>query len=221
MVKFAENQIMNRSFFIIIALIMPFLFVISCAGFQRLPEIPDETPVETVAETVVEKPEKPILIMGNGLTGVENMASFLLRNNANVDGGFVQALVQYYIEEAAFEGVNHDIAFSQMCLETGFLHYGGLVQPEWNNFCGLGAIGPEQPGLVFHDPRTGVRAHIQHLKAYATEEPLKGELVDPRYRYVRKGSSPSIEGLSGTWAADRLYSVKIDNILQRLYDFSF
>jgi len=183
-------------------------------------ETPKETPSEPAVEIVIEKPEKPILIMGNGLATVDNMTAFLLRNNPQVNGGFIKALVQYYIEEAAFEGVNHDIAFSQMCLETGFLRFGGLVQPEWNNFCGLGAIGPEQPGLVFPDPRTGVRAHIQHLKAYATEEPLKGELVDPRYRYVRKGSSPSIEGLSGTWAADRLYSAKIGDILQRLYDFS-
>jgi hypothetical protein len=211
---------MNRSFFLL-TLILPFLFVISCAGLQRPVETPIEIPSETPLETAIEKPEKPVWIMGIGLTDVDNMTAFLLRNNTQVDGDFVQALVQYYIEEAAFEGVNHDIAFSQMCLETGFLRFGGLVQPEWNNFCGLGAIGPEQPGLVFPDPRTGVRAHIQHLKAYATEEPLKGELVDPRYRYVRKGSSPSIEGLSGTWAADRLYSVKIDAILQRLYDFSF
>ena len=246
---FAENHIMNRSFFPIIALFLPFLFVISCAGLQSPVETPVEAPfevpvktpietpletpveipvetsvetsIETSVETIVEKPEKPVLIMGNGLTDVENMTSFLLRNNPQADGVFIRALIQYYIEEAAFEGINHDIAFSQMCLETGFLRFGGLVQPEWNNFCGLGAIGPEQPGLVFPDPRTGVRAHIQHLKAYATEEPLKGELVDPRYRYVRKGSSPSIEGLSGTWAADRLYSVKIDNILQRLYFFSF
>jgi len=219
---------MNK-FIFLITLIIPFLFVISCAGLQRPAETPIEIPVETPlevtveipAETAAEKPEKPVLIMGIGLTNIDNMTTFLLRNNLQADGGFVQTLVQYYIEEAAFEGVNHDIAFSQMCLETGFLIYGGLVQPEWNNFCGLGAIGPEQPGHVFPDPRTGVRAHIQHLKAYATEEPLKGELVDPRYRYVRKGSSPAIEGLSGTWAADRLYSVKIDTILQRLYDFSF
>jgi len=212
---------MNKTFFSIIVTFLPFLFVVSCAGLQRPVETPIEIPAETPVETVIEKPESPALIMGIGLTDVDNMTAFLLRNNTQANGDFVQALVQYYIEEAAFEGVNHDIAFSQMCLETGFLRFGGLVQPEWNNFCGLGAIGPEQPGLVFPDPRTGVRAHIQHLKAYATEEPLKGELVDPRYRYVRKGSSPSIEGLSGTWAADRLYSVKIDAILQRLYDFSF
>jgi len=200
---------MKRSFF---PLILPVLLILSCAGLQK-PKVPPEP--------VVEKPEKPVLIMGKGLTGGENMALFLLRSNPQADGDFVRNLVQYYIEEAAVEGVNHDAAFSQMCLETGFLRYGGLVQPEWYNFCGLGAIGPEQPGIVFPDPRTGVRAHIQHLKAYATEEPLKGELVDPRYRYVRKGSSPKIEGLAGTWAADRQYAVKIAAILDRLYDFSF
>jgi hypothetical protein len=90
-----------------------------------------------------------------------------------------------------------------------------------NNFCGLGSIGPGQPGEAFPDPRTGVRAHIQHLKAYASEEPLNGVLVDPRYRWVRRGSSPTIQGLSGTWAADRAYSEKIYAILERLYSFSF
>ena len=149
------------------------------------------------------------------------MAGFLLQSNTSADQDFVFSLSRLYIEEAAAEGVNHDIAFAQMCLETGFLRYGGLVTPDKNNFCGLGAIGPEQPGLSFPDPQTGVRAHIQHLKAYATEQPLNNETVDPRYRYVKLGSSPAIHGLSGTWAADRGYSVKIENILIRLYDFSF
>jgi len=157
--------------------------------------------------------------MGEGKVEGETLTLFLLQRNHFIDPDFVRVLAGYYIDEAANEGINHDVAFSQMCLETGFLGFGGLVRPEWNNFCGLGAIGPEQPGLIFPDPQTGVRAHIQHLKAYATEEPLNGELVDPRYRLVRKGSSPSIDGLSGTWAADRQYAVKIRSILQRLYEF--
>ena len=175
-------------------------------------------------EMVPEKPEKPPIpenIMGQGIMRPEEMAAFLLEINPLVASDFVNDLVLFYKEEADAEGVNHDTAFAQMCLETGFLKFGGLVQPEWNNFCGLGAIGPEQPGLVFPDPRTGVRAHIQHLKAYATEEPLKQELVDPRYRYVRYGSSPEIKGLSGTWAADRSYAEKISNILERLYSFVY
>jgi hypothetical protein len=171
-----------------------------------------------------EIPERPIpseYIMGEGRINGEKLSLFLELHNPIADPEFARILVDLYIDEAAVEGVNHDIAFTQMCLETGFLSFGGLVQPEWNNFCGLGAIGPEQPGLIFSDPRIGVRAHIQHLKAYATDEPLNEELVDPRYRFVRLGSSPKIEGLAGTWATDVSYAIKIRNLLQRLYDISF
>jgi hypothetical protein len=113
--------------------------------------------------------------------------------------------------------VNHDLAFAQMCLETGFLRYGNLVTPDMNNFCGLGSIGPNQRGEVFPDPRIGVRAHIQHLKAYATEEPLRQDLVDPRYRWVKYGHAPTLDGLAGTWASDKEYAKKIRSILERLY----
>jgi hypothetical protein len=192
----------------------------SCAGLPsqgvKLP--PSTAKIEPVRP---ELPDSPVLIMGKGAVSGEKLAEFLLFVNTGAKDDFVRYLSILYLEEAAAEEVNHDIAFAQMCLETGFLRFGNLVQPEWNNFCGLGAIGPEHPGHIFPDPRTGVRAHIQHLKAYATEDPLKGALVDPRYRYVKLGSSPGIHGLSGTWATDREYSKKIENILNRLYEFSF
>jgi hypothetical protein len=206
-----------------------FILFASCAGTPKTkpiipetkPEITPEVKPETKPETKPQVTATPEYIIGKGNVTGENLSLYLIQNNERINPVYIRMLSQIYIEEAAYEGINHDIAFSQMCLETGFLRYGGLVKPEWNNFCGLGAIGPEQPGHVFPDPRTGVRAHIQHLKAYATNEPLKGELVDPRYRYVRLGSSPKIEGLAGTWAADRMYAVKIAGILQNLYDFSF
>jgi hypothetical protein len=159
--------------------------------------------------------------MGKGKVSREKLTAFLLETNSGADVDFTGSLAEYYIDEAAAEGVNHDTAFAQMCLETGFLRYGGLVTADKNNFCGLGAIGPEQPGLAFPDPQTGVRAHIQHLKAYASQSPLNNELVDPRYRYVKLGSSPTIHGLAGTWAADKRYSEKIAAILERLYDFVY
>ncbi|MDR0456135.1 MAG: glucosaminidase domain-containing protein [Treponema sp.] len=171
-------------------------------------------------EVIPEFPQPPEHIMGKGTVPEEQLAAFLLDTNAGADGDFVRQLSAYYVEEAAAEGINHDTAFAQMCLETGFLRYGGLVTPDMNNFCGLGAIGPEQPGLVFPDARSGVRAHIQHLQAYASVEPLNQDLIDPRYRYVKRGSSPTIHGLAGTWAADRAYSGKIGAILQRLYEFA-
>jgi hypothetical protein len=215
----------------------PLLFLLfACAAGSRVriqedfPPAPERTETAAAVEIPLESPavpERPILpqvpayIMGKGLVSVRLMADFLLSSNSRADRGFTEALAGLYAKEADVEGVNHDVAFAQMCLETGFLAYGGLVTPDMNNFCGLGAIGPGQPGERFPDSATGVRAHIQHLKAYATEEPLKQELVDPRYRWVRYGSSPLIKGLAGTWAADKNYAEKISGILERLYEFSF
>jgi len=194
----------------------------SCAAS---PGIRENAPLTNPAlSSTPERPAKPPIpeyIMGKGLIRPAEMAAFLLNNNPWAEKDFVEKLASLYAEEADIEGVNHDAAFAQMCLETGFLIYGGLVTPDMNNFCGLGAIGPGQNGASFPDVRTGVRAHIQHLKAYATEEPLIQELVDPRYRYVRYGSSPAISGLSGKWATDISYSDKINNILERMYSFVF
>jgi len=190
------------------------LTLASCAGlsFQKAADIS--------GLEVPERPEPPEDIMGMGIVPEEQLAAFLLDTNAEADGDFVRDLSAYYVEESAAEGVNHDTAFAQMCLETGFLRYGGLVTPDMNNFCGLGAIGPEQTGHTFSDARSGVRAHIQHLQAYASVDPLNQELIDPRYRYVKRGTSPTIQGLAGTWAADREYSEKIGAILRRLYEFA-
>jgi hypothetical protein len=158
-------------------------------------------------------------ILGKGTTPAKRLRAFLLSVNGRADKKFTEDLAAFYVTEAEAEGINHDIAFAQMCLETGFLRFGGLVSPEMNNFCGLGSIGPGEPGERFSSVQLGVRAHIQHLKAYATDLPLKGELVDPRYRLVRRGSSPAVQGLAGTWAADREYADKIEAILLRLYSF--
>jgi hypothetical protein len=166
-------------------------------------------------------PQTPEYIMGEGKVSAGRLSRFLGESNPEADRAFAERLAEYYVAEAAAEGVNHDVAFAQMCLETGYLRYGGLVQPDMNNFCGLGSTGPGNPGEIFPEPQTGVRAHIQHLKAYATEDPLNQELVDPRYRWVRYGSSPLIQGLAGTWAADRAYGDKLRVVLERLYQSAF
>jgi hypothetical protein len=189
------------------------------------PEIsPPLTGIPEPETPPVEKPPippVPEMILGKGIVEPEKLVAFLERVNPQADGDFVLSLAKIYVEEAAIEEVNHDIAFAQMCLETGFLRFGGLVKPYMNNFCGLGALGPDQPGEQFPDPRTGVRAHIQHLKAYASNEPLKQTLVDPRYRWVRYGSVPRIQDLVGTWAVDKEYGNKIRSLLEQLYHAAF
>ena len=177
-------------------------------------------PIDLIPFIAIEDfPRPPFFIMGIGEAAAEELALFLLSENSNAGREFAEALAAFYICEAGMEGINHDIAFAQMCLETGFLRFGGLVSPDMNNFCGLGSIGPGEPGLWFPSVELGVRAHIQHLKAYASEQPLAGDLVDPRYRFVRRGSSPVLQGLSGTWAADIFYADKIEIILGRLFRF--
>jgi len=189
---------------------------------QRDPAVTETvvSPAESFPKVTIEDlPRTPVFIMGKGKIGLDVLVSFLLSENNNADRETVETLAGFYITEAETEGINHDIAFAQMCLETGFLRFGGLVISEMNNFCGLGSIGPGQPGEWFPSIELGVRAHIQHLKAYASDQPLRGELADPRYHLVRKGSSPAIQGLSGSWAADKLYAEKIEVILGRLYQF--
>jgi hypothetical protein len=204
------------------------LLLASCAGLghRPVPEFPEfpppvEGPAPGQAPPERPIPEIPLRILGTGQIPGEGLSRFLLALNPAAGEDFAEELAGYYTEEAGAEGVNHDVAFAQMCLETGFLRFGNLVSPDMNNFCGLGAIGPEQRGERFNEPRIGVRAHIQHLKAYATEEPPQRDLVDPRYRWVRYGSAPTIYGLAGTWAADREYGEKIRNILEELYRYYY
>ncbi len=158
-------------------------------------------------------------LLGKGQLKAEDLADFFIQNNPDEDFDHICRFAQYYIDEAAAEGINSDVAFAQMCLETGFLRFGGLVQKEWHNYCGLGAMDPEHPGEIFETEELGVRAHIQHLQAYATTEEVKlnNELIDPRYNWVHKTKlAITIDDLTGTWATDPQYGAKIDAILVRL-----
>lgn len=104
-----------------------------------------------------------------------------------------------------------------MCVESGFLRFGNNLKPEQNNFAGLGTIGGSA-AASFESARLGVRAHIQHLKAYASLEPLVQEVVDPRFDFVTRGVAPLIDQLSGRWSASLQYGAKITAMLKRLYD---
>lgn len=169
--------------------------------------------------TVLSGLAPPTAIMGRGEMSAANLVSFFLEQSPSADSSLVAELAGLYIEECAVEGVNSDIAFAQMCLETGYLGFQGLVRPWMNNYCGLGATGPSEPGLSFPDRRTGVRAHVQHLKAYGSADDLVLDCVDPRFGLISsRPRCDDIFGLAGTWAADPFYGEKLFNLLQRMYD---
>lgn len=112
----------------------------------------------------------------------------------------IDAFAQIVVEEAQAEGVKAEIVFCQAMKETGWLRFGGSVKPDQCNFAGLGATGGSVSGAVFPDVRTGIRAQVQHLKAYASTEPLVNKCVDPRFSYVKRGSATTLGSLNGKWA---------------------
>ena len=161
-------------------------------------------------------PTGSVPIMGRGSKTVPQLASFLLREHPEADAQEVLALAEIYVEEARIEGVNHDVAFCQMCHETNYLRFDGDVRRSQNNFAGIGATGGGVPGDSFESARLGIRAQLQHLKAYAGSKRLRRRLGDPRFWRVQRGSAPYVENLTGQWAADPQYDTKIIKILHSL-----
>jgi N-acetylmuramoyl-L-alanine amidase/Mannosyl-glycoprotein endo-beta-N-acetylglucosaminidase len=154
-------------------------------------------------------------IMCLGQTTVTQLNEFLIANNSEALEKFPN-LPEIYIEEAKAEAVNHDLAFAQMCVETRFLAFGGAILSEFNNFASLGDRQTEW--AQFTNLRQGVRAHIQQLKAYASNDLLVQECVAPRFELVKRGIAPTMRQLNGRWSADGQYTTKIASVLRRLYE---
>ena len=126
-------------------------------------------------------------------------------------------------EEADAENMKADVVFIQAMLETGYLKFGGDVKISQFNFAGLGATGNGVAGNSFKDIRTGIRAQVQHLKAYANKEALKNTCIDVRFSYVTRGSAPYVEWLGiqenpngGGWAASKNYGNDLLGLINKL-----
>lgn len=196
------------------------------------PEVTEPVITETEpAETAVTEPEESDLttIMGDSAATVEQMRSFIRKHNPDVADSVID-MIPYYLSEGAAEGVRGDIAFAQSCLETGYFKFekagtGSAVTIDQNNFCGLGVTSLGVKGESFPTPQIGIRAQIQHLKAYGSTLPLNGDRVDNRFAYVVRGCAKYVEWLgmqenpSGRgWAGGANYGPMIMNIYKSILD---
>lgn len=111
--------------------------------------------------------------------------------------------------EAAAEGVRADVVFVQAMLETGWLQFGNQVSVDQFNFAGIGAVDGGGSGARFDNVSQGIRAQVQHLKAYASTANLNNTCVDPRFNLVTRGVAPKIVDLSRRWASDPTYGNKL------------
>lgn len=147
-------------------------------------------------------------IMGESSVSAKQMAAYFTSVNAKYPASVykskgaptIDEFARTVVEEAKAERVKAEIVFCQAMKETGWLRFGGSVKPDQCNFAGLGATGGSVSGAVFPDVRTGIRAQVQHLKAYASTDPLVNKCVDPRFSYVKRGSATTLASLNGKWA---------------------
>ena len=107
----------------------------------------------------------------------------------------IEKFCEIVISEAKKENIKPEVVFAQAMHETGWLQFGGDVKIEQFNFAGLGATGGGVPGNSFKDVATGLRAQVQHLKAYCSRDNLNEECVDERFGYVNRYSAPFVEWL--------------------------
>ena len=179
-------------------------------------------------------------IMGSTQTSVDQMVRYYNANASGYDtfkskydgkydgslakGGAstINQFAQIVYEEAIAEGVKPEVVFTQCMKETAFLKYGGEVNPNQYNFAGIGATGSVH-GASFENVRMGIRAQVQHLKAYGSLDKLINQCVDPRFNLVSRGSAKYVEWLGkkenptgSGWATSKNYGHDIVNMINVL-----
>ncbi len=147
------------------------------------------------------------LIMGKSQVSANQLVSYVIHNispksyyNDLKLNCTLYELAELFLSEGNIEGVRGDIAFCQSIHETGWFRYTGDVKWTQNNYGGIGAIGGGAGGATFATAQQGVRAKIQHLKAYASKLAIVNPIIDPRFQYVTRGIAPKWIDLNGKWA---------------------
>lgn len=162
-------------------------------------------------------------ITGTAKATVGQMRAYIKAKNSKVPDSVLD-MIPLFLSEGAAEGIRGDVAFAQSCLETGnFGFAGSAVTLDQNNFCGMGVTANGMKGNSFDTAQLGIRAQIQHLKAYANTDPLKNPCIDPRFKYVERGSAAYVEWLGQKenpkgkgWATGAGYGEKILTILKAI-----
>lgn len=166
-------------------------------------------------------------IMGAAAATAEQMVSYIKGKNPDVAQSVLD-MIPLYLSEGQAEGVRGDVAFAQSCLETGnFRFAGSAVTLDQNNFCGMGVTANGMKGNSFDTPQMGIRAQIQHLKAYGSTDDLANDCIDSRFQYVTRNCAEYVEWLGQKenpqgfgWAAGAEYGKKILAILHDILSIS-
>ena len=182
----------------------------------------DKTPIMGATQTSV---AQMVRYYNSKSSGYDTFTGENKKYNGSLSKGGAKTIEQFaqiVYEEARAEGVRAEVVFAQCMLETGFLKYGGDVLPNQYNFAGIGATGAVH-GASFENVRVGVRAHVQHLKAYASLDGLTQQCVDPRFNLVARGCAQYVEWLGMKenpkgygWASAKNYGPNIVSMMNSI-----
>ncbi len=198
-------------------------FAALCAACGAKPAVPDAP-----------SPATSVAIIGPARLDARQLVAWFNGRQPQPPGSYsasvdLATIAQHYVEEGAAENVTGDVAFAQAIVETGWFRFTGTVPASANNFAGIGAADVNPGPATFADARTGVRAHIQHLRAYAdptatscATPPLRNPCVDPRFALVvPKGRAPTWNDLGkGNWATTPRYGASILSLYNEALAFN-
>lgn len=190
-----------------------------CSAVLTAREVKPEQPVTPT------EPEGYHSIAGKAVATAAQMVAYIKTKRPGVEQSVID-MIPLYISEGQTEGIAGDIAFAQSCIETGNFAFPTetcAVTLAQNNFAMMGVTATFAKGESFPSPQIGIRAQIQHLKAYANSDPLGGECVDPRFHLVSRGSAPYVEWLGQPdnpqgkgWATAKGYGDRILSVLAEI-----
>lgn len=164
-------------------------------------------------------------VMGQSDLGPDQLAGFFWANQPPGSPCLsvsVEELTADFVWHGNLENIRGDIAFAQSIVETGWFRYGGQVQCWQNNYGGF-------LGYSFPDAETGVRAQIQHLRAYSdpsaiscTQPPLHTPCADPLFDSVNpKGKAPNWNDMgNGNWAEAPDYASTVLNVYNQMRSYA-
>ena len=135
-------------------------------------------------------------------------------------------------------GINPVVMLAQVCCETGYFNFGGVLNASFHNTCGLkttkgGGDYEANAHMRFKSWADGIQAHADHLGLYAGAKncpkyspntknysndkyKANGTTLDPRHFTYLYGKCKTVEGLAGTWATDKKYATTLLKLINQI-----
>lgn len=135
-------------------------------------------------------------------------------------------------------GILVELFVAQVCVETGYFKFGGVLDASFHNTCGLkttkgGSDYAANAHMRFASWEEGLTAHGDHLALYAGANKfpkysphtkgyenenckMNGTTLDPRHFTYLYGSCKTVEGLSGKWATNKNYANILKQVMNKI-----